>query len=41
MILLGRAGRVAEMRGTVDHPVALFPLATSISFKRSDGRHES
>ena len=37
MVLIGRAGGDAVMRGSEEKPVALFQLATSQSFKTPEG----
>ena len=37
MVLIGRAGGDAVMRGSEEKPVALFQLATSQSFKSNEG----
>ncbi|KAK7099098.1 single-stranded DNA-binding protein, mitochondrial-like [Littorina saxatilis] len=35
--LLGRLGRDAEMRGSQDHPVCVFSMATNSVFTKADG----
>jgi len=35
--LLGRAGQDPQLRGTPEHAVTVFPLATSFTLKSADG----
>ena len=35
--LLGRVGADPSVRGSEEHPVTLFPLATTNSFYKNDG----
>jgi len=35
--LLGRAGQDPQLRGTAEHSVTVFPMATSFTLKSADG----
>ena len=37
VILMGRVGRDPEIRGSTEHQVAIFPMATTDNFKTTDG----
>ena len=41
MTLLGRAGQDPQLRGTQEHSVTVFPLATSFTLKSPDGLNHS
>ena len=38
--LLGRMGKDPEFRGTKEHPVVVFPLATNKSYRKSTGKRK-
>ena len=40
MTLLGRAGQDAQLRGSEEHAVTVFPLATSFTLKSPNGWNE-